>query len=61
MELVIFSVVRHLLTLVAGGLLTIGIGDAETNQLAQAVTPVVSGAVLYGVSQVWSLKDKKRR
>jgi hypothetical protein len=61
MELVIFSVVRHLLTLVAGGLLTIGIGEAETNQLAQAVTPVVSGAVLYGVSQVWSLKDKKRR
>jgi hypothetical protein len=61
MELVIFSVVRHLLTLVAGGLLTIGIGDAESNQLAQAVTPVVSGAVLYGVSQVWSLKDKKRR
>jgi hypothetical protein len=61
MELVIFSVVRHLLTLVAGGLFTIGIGEAETNQLAQAVTPVVSGAVLYGVSQVWSLKDKKRR
>jgi hypothetical protein len=61
MELVIFSVVRHLLTLVAGGLLTIGIGEAESNQLAQAVTPVVSGAVLYGVSQVWSLKDKKRR
>jgi hypothetical protein len=61
MELVIFSVVRHLLTLVAGGLLTIGIGEVETNQLAQAVTPVVSGAVLYGVSQVWSLKDKKRR
>jgi len=61
MELVIFSVVRHLLTLVAGGLLTIGIGDAESNQLAQAVTPVVSGAVLYGVSQIWSLKDKKRR
>jgi hypothetical protein len=61
MEIIIASVVRHLLTLVAGGLLTIGVSEAETHQLAQAATPVVSGAVLYGVSQVWSLKDKKKR
>jgi hypothetical protein len=61
MELVIFSIVRHLLTLAAGGLLTVGVSEAESNQLAEAVTPVVSGAVLYGVSQIWSLKDKKKR
>jgi len=61
MEIIIASVVRHLLTLVAGGLLTIGVSEAETHQLAEAATPVVSGAVLYGVSQVWSLKDKKKR
>lgn len=61
MEVVLFSVVRHLLTLAAGGLLTIGIGEAESHQLAEAATPVVSGAILYGVSQVWSLKDKKKR
>lgn len=61
MELVIFSLVRHLLTLAAGSLLTIGVSEADTQNLAQAATPVVSGAVLYGVSQVWSIKDKKKR
>jgi hypothetical protein len=61
MELFIFSIVRHLLTLAAGGLLTVGVSEAESNQLAEAATPVISGAVLYGVSQVWSLKDKKKR
>lgn len=61
MEIIIASVVRHLLTLLAGGLLTIGVSEADSNQLAQAATPVISGAVLYGVSQVWSLKDKKKR
>jgi hypothetical protein len=54
------SLVRHLLSLVAGGLLTIGVGDAEVDKLADAVTPIVSGAILYGVSQVWSIKDKKK-
>lgn len=61
MELFIFSIVRHLLTLAAGSLLTVGVSEAESNQLAEAATPVISGAVLYGVSQVWSLKDKKKR
>ena len=61
MEVLIGSVIRHLLTLVAGSLLTIGVGDAEVNNLADAVTPIVSGAVLYGASQVWSIKDKKKR
>jgi len=61
MELVIFSIVRHLLTLAAGSLLTIGVSEADTQNLAQAATPVVSGAVLYGVSQVLSLKNIKKR
>lgn len=61
MELVIFSIVRHLLTLAAGSLLTVGVSEADTQNLAQAATPVISGAVLYGVSQVWSIKDKKKR
>lgn len=61
MEIIIASVIRHLLTLVAGGLLTIGVSEAESHQLAEAATPVVSGAVLYGVSQVWSIKDKKKK
>jgi hypothetical protein len=42
-------------------LLAIGVGEAESHQLAEAATPVVSGALLYGVSQVWSIKDKKKR
>lgn len=61
MELVIFSIVRHLLTLAAGSLLTIGVSEADTQNLAQAATPVVSGAVLYGVSQVLSLKSIKKK
>lgn len=61
MEIVLFSIVRHLLTLAAGGLLAIGVGEAESHQLAEAATPVVSGVILYGVSQVWSIKDKKKR
>lgn len=61
MEILIGSVIRHLLTLLAGSLLTIGVSEADSHQLAEAATPVVSGAVLYGVSQVWSLKDKKKR
>lgn len=61
MELVIFSIVRHLLTLAAGSLLTIGVSDADAHNLAAAAEPVVGGAVLYGVSQIWSLKDKKNR
>jgi|TARA_R110000822_G_scaffold230375_1_gene362494 hypothetical protein len=61
MEIIIASIIRHLLTLVAGGLLTVGVSEAESHQLAEAATPVVSGAILYGVSQVWSLKDKKAR
>jgi len=40
--------------------LVIGVGDAEADKLADAVTPVLSGALLYGVSQFWSIKDKKR-
>ena len=61
MELIIFSVVRHLLTLVAGSLLTIGVSDADAHSLASAAEPVIGGAVLYGVSQIWSIKDKKKR
>lgn len=61
MPIILASIVRHLLTLVAGGLLTIGVSEVDASNLAQAAEPVVSGALLYGVSQVWSLKDKKKR
>ena len=40
MEIIIASIIRHLLTLVAGGLLTVGVSEAESHQLAEAATPV---------------------
>lgn len=61
MPVFLASLVRHLLTLAAGGLLTVGVSEADAHNLVRAAEPVVGGAVLYGVSQVWSLIDKKKR
>lgn len=61
MPLIIASIVRHLLTLAAGSLLTIGVNEADAHSLAQAAQPVVTGALLYGASQAWSVLDKKKR
>lgn len=61
MPLIIASLVRHVLTLAAGSLLTLGISEADAHNLASAAEPVIGGALLYGASQVWSLVDKKRR
>jgi hypothetical protein len=61
MPVIIASVVRHLLTLAAGSLLTIGISEADTENLTQVLEPVVSGAVLYGIGQLWSIKEKRSR
>jgi hypothetical protein len=58
---IILSIVRHLLTLAAGGLLTFGIEERDAANLVQAAEPVVAGAVLYGVSQAWSLVEKKKK
>jgi hypothetical protein len=61
MPLFIASIVRHLLTLAAGSLLAVGVTEADADNLVRAAEPVVGGAVLYGVSQAWSLLDKKKR
>lgn len=58
---ILLSIVRHLLTLVAGGLLTIGVSEHDAANLVTAAEPVVAGAVLYGASQAWSLIDKKKK
>jgi hypothetical protein len=58
---ILLSIVRHLLTLAAGGLLTIGVTEDQAQGLVQAAEPVVAGAVLYGVSQAWSVVDKKKK
>lgn len=57
---ILASVVRHVLTLLAGGLLSIGVQQSDADNLVKAIEPVASGALLYGISQVWSIKDKKK-
>lgn len=58
---ILLSVIRHLLTLAAGSLLTIGVTEEDTAGLVKAAEPVVAGAVLYGASQIWSVIDKKKK
>lgn len=61
MPIILGSIVRHILTLFAGGLLTVGVSEAESAGLARAAEPVVTGALIYGAAQVWSIFDKKKR
>lgn len=61
MSVIIQSIVRHVITLVAGGLLTIGVTREQKDDLVKTVTPVAEAAVLYGIAQVWSIKEKKKR
>lgn len=58
---IFLSIVRHLLTLAAGSLLTIGVTEEAADGLVRAAEPVVAGALLYGASQVWSVVDKKKK
>lgn len=59
MTSIIFSIVRHLLTGFAGSLLYIGVSESDAHTFLQSATPVISGVVLYGASQAWSIVDKK--
>lgn len=61
MPLFLASIIRHLLTLAAGGLLGIGITETDAQNLVSAAEPVIGGAVLYAASQAWSLIDKKKK
>lgn len=61
MPIIFASIVRHLLTLVAGSLMTIGVNEAEAHSFAHAAEPVISGTLLYGATQAWSLFDKRKR
>jgi hypothetical protein len=58
---IFLSIVRHLLTLAAGSLITIGVSESDAAELVKAAEPVVAGAVLYGATQVWSVVEKKKR
>lgn len=58
---ILLSIVRHLLTLAAGSLLTIGVSESDAQGLVKAAEPVVAGAVMYGATQAWSILDKKKK
>lgn len=58
---ILLSIVRHLLTLAAGSLLTIGVSEHDAEGLVKAAEPVVAGAVMYGAAQAWSLVEKKKK
>jgi hypothetical protein len=58
---ILLSIVRHLLTLAAGSLLTIGVSEHDAENLVRAVEPVVAGAVMYGTAQAWSVIEKKKK
>lgn len=61
MGVFIGSIVRHLLTLAAGGLIVVGVDEKDSANLVKAAEPVVSGVLLYGLSQAWSLFDSKKK
>ena len=55
------SIIRHLLTLAAGSLVTLGVAESDALNLASAAEPVLGGAILYGAAQAWSLVEKKKK
>jgi hypothetical protein len=60
MPVLLGSVVRHLLTAVAGALVGVGVAEPAAADFTQAAEPVVGGLILYAVGQIWSIFDKKR-
>ncbi len=60
MPIIISSIVRHLLTLVAGGLLSVGVAQSDAENFASCAEPIASGVALYVLGQGWSLVDKKK-
>lgn len=61
MPLILASILRHLLTLAAGALVTVGVSEHDAANLAMAAEPVLGGAILYGAAQAWSIIEKKKR
>lgn len=61
MAAILGSVVRHILTLLAGGLVVYGVDEKDSVSLIKAAEPVVTGVLVYGAAQAWSLVDKKKK
>jgi len=60
MPVLLGSVVRHMLTAVAGALVGVGVAEPAAADFTQAAEPVVGGLILYALGQIWSIFDKKR-
>lgn len=61
MPILFASIIRHLLTLAAGGLITVGVQEDAAVNFVSAAEPVVGGVILYTASQAWSLFDKGKK
>ncbi len=61
MPILLASLIRHLLTLAAGSLITVGVQEDAAINFVSAAEPVVGGIVLYSASQAWSLFDKNKK
>jgi hypothetical protein len=61
MNMILASVIRHLLSALAGSLVYIGVSDHEATSFLQAAEPVVTGAIVYGAAQAWSVIEKKKK
>ena len=55
------SIIRHLLTAVAGALVGAGVSEPAATDFTQAAEPVVGGLLLYAIGQVWSIFDKTKQ
>lgn len=55
------SIIRHLLTAVAGALVGVGVAEPAAADFTQAAEPVVGGILLYAIGQVWSIFDKTKK
>lgn len=55
------SIVRHLLTAVAGALVGVGVTEPVATNFTQAAEPVLGGVLLYAIGQVWSIFDKTKK
>lgn len=53
------SIVRTGLGVVSGALLATGIEEVQVTSFADAAAPIVTGVLMYGLTQVWSLVEKK--
>lgn len=61
MQLILASVLRHLLTFAGGWLVGLGVNESDAENLASALEPVLVGLVLYSGGQFMSFKDKSTR